>query len=84
MAWTIKFTIQAAKQFQALDKPIRQRIQKFLAHRLAHLDNPRTFYSAGRSESSAFGIQINLIASQNSAQECLSEDALNPAVGAFQ
>ena len=42
MAWTIKFTIQAAKQFQALDKPIRQRIQKFLAHRLAHLDDPRT------------------------------------------
>jgi len=41
MTWKIEFTVQAAKQFNKLDKPIRQRISTFLTSRLAKLDDPR-------------------------------------------
>lgn len=41
MTWKIEFTVQAAKQFNKLDKPIQQRISTFLTSRLAKLDDPR-------------------------------------------
>ncbi len=41
MTWTVKFTKQAEKQFNKLDRPIQQRIVNFLNHRLRSLDDPR-------------------------------------------
>lgn len=41
MAWKIEFTIQAAKQFDKLDKTVQARIAKFLNSRLAKMDDPR-------------------------------------------
>ncbi|BCG66022.1 MAG: mRNA interferase RelE/StbE [Methyloprofundus sp.] len=41
MNWIVKFTKQAEKQFNKLDRPIQQRIANFLNHRLKSLDNPK-------------------------------------------
>lgn len=41
MTWTVKFTKQAEKQFNKLDRPIQQRITNFLNDRLKSLDNPK-------------------------------------------
>lgn len=41
MIWAIKFTKQAEKQFNKLDRPIQQRIADFLNNRLKSLDNPK-------------------------------------------
>ncbi len=41
MTWTVKFTKQAEKQFNKLDRPIQQRIVNFLNDRIKPLDNPK-------------------------------------------
>jgi mRNA interferase RelE/StbE len=41
MTWKIEFTVQAARQFNKLDKPVQKRISTFLNSRLAKLDDPR-------------------------------------------
>jgi len=41
MTWTIKFTKQAEKQFNKLDRSIQQRIANFLNNRLKSLDTPK-------------------------------------------
>ena len=41
MAWSIKFDRAAAKELAKLDKTVAKRITRFLAERVAPLDNPR-------------------------------------------
>jgi len=41
MTWTVKFTKQAEKQFNKLDRPIQQRIVNFLNDRIKPLNNPK-------------------------------------------
>ncbi|MGA2858733.1 MAG: type II toxin-antitoxin system RelE/ParE family toxin [Candidatus Sulfotelmatobacter sp.] len=41
MAWKIEFERAALKELEQLDKPVRQRILKFLHERLGKLDDPR-------------------------------------------
>lgn len=41
--WTIRFTKQGQKSFERLDKPIQQKIRKFLRERLMQSKNPRIF-----------------------------------------
>lgn len=41
MTWKVEITEQAHKQLNKLDKPIKQRIAKFLSDRLCHLSDPR-------------------------------------------
>jgi mRNA interferase RelE/StbE len=41
MAWKIEFDPAALKELKNLDKPIEQRILKFLHERVAKLDDPR-------------------------------------------
>jgi len=41
MTWIVKFTKQAEKQFNKLDRPIQQRIASFLNDRIKPLDNPK-------------------------------------------
>jgi mRNA interferase RelE/StbE len=41
MAWKIEFDPAALKELSKLDKPVEQRILKFLRERLARLDDPR-------------------------------------------
>ncbi|MFY9661623.1 MAG: type II toxin-antitoxin system RelE/ParE family toxin [Terriglobales bacterium] len=40
MAWKIEFDPAALKELKKLDKPVEQRILKFLRERLAKLDDP--------------------------------------------
>jgi mRNA interferase RelE/StbE len=42
MAWQIEFDPDARRELEKLDKPISDRILKFLRERVAALDNPRT------------------------------------------
>ncbi len=42
MAWTIELTSTATGRLAKLDKPVAQRIRKFLQNRLATLADPRT------------------------------------------
>jgi mRNA interferase RelE/StbE len=42
LAWRIEFEKEAEKELQKLDKEVARRIIKFLRHRVAALDNPRT------------------------------------------
>lgn len=46
MAWKIKFEEQAVKELAKLDKPVAQRITKFLRERVAVLDDPRSIGEA--------------------------------------
>ncbi len=46
MAWKIKFEEQAIKELAKLDKPVAQRITKFLRERVAVLDDPRSIGEA--------------------------------------
>jgi mRNA interferase RelE/StbE len=41
MAWKIEFERAALKELEKLDKPVEQRILKFLHQRLGKLDDPR-------------------------------------------
>ncbi|MGD0792217.1 MAG: type II toxin-antitoxin system RelE/ParE family toxin [Terriglobales bacterium] len=41
MAWKIKLSPTALKQLDKLDKPVEQRILKFLHQRVEKLDDPR-------------------------------------------
>jgi len=41
MAWKIDFSPAALKQLNKLDKPVAQRILKFLRERVGGLDDPR-------------------------------------------
>jgi mRNA interferase RelE/StbE len=41
MAWKIEFDPAALKELSKLDKPVEQRILKFLRERIARLDDPR-------------------------------------------
>ena len=41
MTWIVKFTKQAEKQFNKLDRPIQQRIVNFLNDRIKPLNNPK-------------------------------------------
>lgn len=42
MAWQIEFDPTARREFEKLDKPISDRILRFLRDRVAALDDPRT------------------------------------------
>jgi mRNA interferase RelE/StbE len=46
MAWRIEFDPTAKKEFDKLGHQVAQRIVKFLAERLAPLDNPRSLGEA--------------------------------------
>jgi len=46
LAWKIKFEEQAIKELAKLDKPVAQRITKFLRERVAVLDDPRSIGEA--------------------------------------
>jgi len=46
LAWKIKFEEQAVKELAKLDKPVAQRITKFLRERVAVLDDPRSIGEA--------------------------------------
>jgi mRNA interferase RelE/StbE len=41
MAWKIEFDPAALKELSKLDKPVAERILKFLRERVARLDDPR-------------------------------------------
>jgi mRNA interferase RelE/StbE len=41
MAWKIEFDPAALKELSKLDKPVEQRILRFLRERVARLDDPR-------------------------------------------
>lgn len=41
MAWTLEYEPLARKQLKSLDKPVRERIARFLDERVAPLENPR-------------------------------------------
>jgi mRNA interferase RelE/StbE len=41
MTWIVKFTKQAEKQFNKLDRPVQKRIADFLNNHLKTLDNPK-------------------------------------------
>ncbi len=40
MAWTIELTVTATRQLGRLDKPVAQRIRRFLQDRVAPLEDP--------------------------------------------
>ena len=40
MAWTIEFDADARRELEKLDKPVSDRILKFLRQRVAALDDP--------------------------------------------
>jgi len=46
MAWRVEFTSRAERELGRLDAPIRVRILKFLAERVAAAGNPRTLGKA--------------------------------------
>ncbi len=46
MAWTIELTSTATGQLAKLDKPIAQRLRKFLQQRIAPMENPRVIGQA--------------------------------------
>ena len=43
MAWTIDFSDDAKKEFAKLDKPVQNRINKYLTERIEGCKNPRHF-----------------------------------------
>ena len=46
MTWVVKLSETAVKQLADLDKPIANRITKFLRERVAELDDPRSIGEA--------------------------------------
>jgi len=42
LVWTIELTDTATRQLAKLDKAVAKRIRKFLQHRVAPLEDPRT------------------------------------------
>ncbi|MGA2413036.1 MAG: type II toxin-antitoxin system RelE/ParE family toxin [Candidatus Sulfotelmatobacter sp.] len=42
MAWSIEFDPEARRELEKLDKPVSDRILKFLRERVAPLDDPRS------------------------------------------
>ena len=46
MAYSIEFAPEAVRELSKLDKPVSQRILKFLRDRLATIKNPRSIGSA--------------------------------------
>ena len=46
MAWKIEFDPAALKELKKLDKPVEQRILKFLRQRVGVLENPRSIGEA--------------------------------------
>jgi mRNA interferase RelE/StbE len=42
MAWSIEFDPDARRELEKLDKPVSDRILKFLRERIAPLDDPRS------------------------------------------
>ena len=50
MAWKIELAADARKELAALDRPIAERIRRFLRERLAPLDDPRSIGEALRGE----------------------------------
>ena len=50
MAWTIEFDSDAAKELKRLDRPVQQRIVRFLRERIAPSDAPRTQGKALRGD----------------------------------
>ncbi len=48
MAWTIELAADARKELAGLDRPVAQRIHRFLRDRLAQLDDPRSIGEALR------------------------------------
>jgi mRNA interferase RelE/StbE len=50
LAWTIEFDPLAARQMRRLDKPVAQRIRRFLLDRIATTDNPRSLGLALQGE----------------------------------
>ena len=46
MAWTIEFTPEAQRNLDRLDKQVARRIAKFLAERIATLEDPRSLGEA--------------------------------------
>ena len=46
MAWRIEYSKDAGKEIAKLDKPIAQRIIRFMGSRVAKLENPRSIGQA--------------------------------------
>ena len=42
MSWKVEFLPQAERNVQDLDRPVARRIARFLFHRVAKLENPRS------------------------------------------
>ena len=46
MPWTVELADAAVKAIDLLDKPVRQRMQRFIEQRLMNADNPRQWGKA--------------------------------------
>ena len=46
MAWRVEYSKEAEREIAKLDRPIAQRIIKFMGSRVAKLDNPRSIGEA--------------------------------------
>jgi len=50
LAWTVKFSDDAKRDLQKLDKPLQKRITSFLSSRMQNTDNPRATGKALQGE----------------------------------
>jgi mRNA interferase RelE/StbE len=50
LAWTIEFDASAAKTFRRLERPVQQRIVRFLRDRIAPSSDPRALGKALRGD----------------------------------
>lgn len=50
MAWNVRFAESAAKQLAALDRPVQERILRFLRERIIASDSPRQTGKALRGD----------------------------------
>lgn len=50
MAWTIELSDSARKELSALDRPVAQRIRRFLSERVSPLEDPRSIGEALRGD----------------------------------
>jgi mRNA interferase RelE/StbE len=74
MAWQVKFSRNAAKQFAQLDKPVKHRIINFLETRLATLANPKQIgkpLQGTLSEYWAYRVDSYRILAQHQGEELL-------------
>jgi mRNA interferase RelE/StbE len=46
MAWRVEYSKEAEREIAKLDRPIAQRIIRFMGSRVANLDNPRSIGEA--------------------------------------